>query len=436
MEQKRFIGNDMPRLYERVRREFGPDAIIVRTRSLLREGAEPLIELIASPPPPEPELDLDLQWKMVDGALGRLQIARPRVTVGDLEDIAEREAAMRAPLPAAAAPVPAWDDAAFRGEPLVPDDYVSGPSYEAEPAPPAAPAPVIDPFTSLAGIPDVEAAPPAWTARPRPVLPRRGAAPPPIIDFAPVDDVDPLVEALCAAGITPAAAERVSRQAPAGVSAARALVATLASFDVRYPAELETAIVTMQGPPGAGRTTALLRMALDCADAGREAVLVSADTTRAAAREQLHAYAGATGLPVFDATAPEEIAALLTRVHRGACLFVDVPAGPFTAPRVPRVRQYAYVALPAHWQFAPLERELRPYTLASFAGCVFTAVDLATDLSPAVSLAIETGMGVAFLSSGRDISTGIEPADPVRLASGILPVTSGDTTDGRLVATA
>lgn len=435
MEQKRFIGNDMPRLYERVRREFGPDAVIVRTRSLLREGAEPLIELIAAPAPPEPELDLDLQWKMVDGALGRLQIARPRVTIGDLEDIAEREAGMRAPLPPPAPDEPAWDRAAFEDDDLAPLDFTPEPAFEA-PAP--AEAPHDDPFADLADVPDVEPAPPAWSARPRPVLRPRETAPSPVIDFATTAHVpvDPLVDALREAGISADAADRVRRDAPAGARAAQALAAALAACDVRYPAELETAVVTMQGAPGAGRTTALLRMALDCADAGREAVLVSADTTRAAAREQLHAYAAATGLPIFDAADPGDIAAIITRVHRGACLFVDVPAGPFAAPRVPAARQYAYVALPAHWQYAPLERELRPYTLASFAGCVFTSVDLATDLSPVVSLAIETGMGVAFLSSGRDISTGIETADPVRIASGILPVTSGDTTDGRLVATA
>ncbi|MGE5594403.1 MAG: hypothetical protein ACM3S1_00040, partial [Hyphomicrobiales bacterium] len=107
METKRFIGNDMRRLYERVRDEFGPDAIIVRTRSLLREGAEPLIELVAAPPPAEPELALDLQWKMVDGALGRLQIARPQATIGDLEDLAAREARPVAEL--AAPSGPGWE---------------------------------------------------------------------------------------------------------------------------------------------------------------------------------------------------------------------------------------------------------------------------------------------------------------------------------------
>ncbi|MGH2633764.1 MAG: hypothetical protein ACRDG3_10180, partial [Tepidiformaceae bacterium] len=92
METKRFIGNDMPRIYARVRSDFGPDAVIVETRSLLREGAEPLIEVIAAPPEYEEPLPLDLQRSLVEGALGRVERPRRPVTVGDLEDIVQREA--------------------------------------------------------------------------------------------------------------------------------------------------------------------------------------------------------------------------------------------------------------------------------------------------------------------------------------------------------
>ncbi len=91
METKRFIGNDMPRIYARVKREFGPDAVIVRTRSLLREGAEPLIEVLAAPPEAEAELSFELQKAMIDGALAHVQGTAGGVTVGELEDLVSRE---------------------------------------------------------------------------------------------------------------------------------------------------------------------------------------------------------------------------------------------------------------------------------------------------------------------------------------------------------
>jgi flagellar biosynthesis GTPase FlhF len=87
--EKRFIGNDMSKLYERVRRELGNDAIIVRTRTLTRDGADPLIELVAGPPPENPDdrLDLDLQRRLIEKTGARIGIepARRRFTVEDLE---------------------------------------------------------------------------------------------------------------------------------------------------------------------------------------------------------------------------------------------------------------------------------------------------------------------------------------------------------------
>ncbi|MCC7365614.1 MAG: hypothetical protein IT303_14710 [Dehalococcoidia bacterium] len=440
METKRFIGNDMTRLYDRVKKEFGPDAIIVRTRSLLREGADPLIEVIAAPPAAAPELALDLQWKMVDGALGRLQIARPRATIGDLEDLAVREgpAPVRAQLaePIDAQPAPEW----FGG-------YVDQDDDEPPRAPQREPE-VTEPrrhvrFGDLDTIPEVEAPSPTWASRPRPHMPpRRTAAEhrgePGVVEMPArrARAATGLAGTLTAAGLSERAARVVADAAGANAEPEAALAAYLGSLDVRYPDGDHAALVTIQGPEGAGRTLALMRMALDCADAGREAVLIAADTTRAAAREQVHAYAEATALPVADAMEPSQLAGRLARAKRGACLFADVPAGPYTAPQTAGEHHYAYLALPAHWQEGALRRALATFDLERFSGVILTYADLSTDLSPALSVAIEAGMGVAFLCSSRDISTGIESVDPPVLASGILRGVTGVTTDGLVVASA
>ena len=94
METKRFIGNDMARIFARVRRELGPDAVIVQTRSLLRDGADPLIEVLAAPTAGgEDALTLALQRALVQGSLEHVEApaASRGLTIGDLEDIATRE---------------------------------------------------------------------------------------------------------------------------------------------------------------------------------------------------------------------------------------------------------------------------------------------------------------------------------------------------------
>lgn len=428
METKRFIGNDMTRIYDRIRREFGQDAVIVRTRSLLRDGADPLIEVLAAAPEAEPELALDMQWTMTDGALGRLQIARPRATIGDLEDIVAREAEpvtrQRLPSPEPAGEAQAgWMDgfSSHTGpRPLHEDDlYEAAPEpirhWHPEQPPAEAPAP-----------PPVE-----WGRRPS--NPGRRGEPSPVVRLPNSATVASRLEE---AGFSRTAAFAVERACPDERDPARALADTLSRLEVEYPDEERRAIIVMQGPEGAGRTTALMRMALDCADAGRETWLVAADSSRAAAREQMHAYADAAGMRVIDASSMDAIAAIAARARPGVCVFADIPAGPAHLPAPAGVAVHSYLAIPAHWQRGAIEQLAGSFETEAFSGAVLTFTDLAPDLSPALSLAIEAGLGLAFLSSGRDVGAGIVAADPRSLASGIFPVTSGETTDGRLVATA
>jgi flagellar biosynthesis GTPase FlhF len=74
LETKRYIGNDMTRIFVRVRRELGPDAVIVQTRSLMRDGADPLIEVLATASTGgEDALTLALQRVLVQGSLEHAQ---------------------------------------------------------------------------------------------------------------------------------------------------------------------------------------------------------------------------------------------------------------------------------------------------------------------------------------------------------------------------
>lgn len=479
METKRFIGNDMPRIYARIRNAFGPDAVIMETRSLLREGAEPLIEVIAAPPDYEQPLPLDLQRSLIDGALGRVQSPPRAVTVGDLEDIAQREASEERDLAerreryiAALEAVeeqpnaPAWLQGFVANAPARPETPTAASDssaglrevgVEADSA--ASTATGALPFRSL---PDLPAEPPPsddWARRPRPsIVSRRPPTEPPPGNASSAAAASPsrqrrmpsggrrpgsiaesLADELRDAGLSEAAAALVA-EAGYGGPAVDCLTRLLGSRPVAYPDDTRTAVLSIQGAAGSGRTTALMRMALDCADSGREAILVAADGSHVAGREQVHAYGEAIGLPVVDVFDLQQMRSAALKAPRGACLFVDVPAGPWQEPSVPGIGQSAYLAIPAHWHASALSAALtslleRPVP-GQFAGAILTFADISTELSPALSFVVTSLLGVAFLSSGRDVSAGIGLADPGVLASGVFTTRSRESTDGRLVATA
>lgn len=455
METKRFIGNDMARIFTRVRRELGPEAVIVQTESLLREGADPLIEVLASASVGgDDTLTLALQKVLVQGSLEHVEVGPSSrgLTIGDLEDIASREsqeqdainefdlAYTQRPGPDNQ---PAWLEGFVSTEGANLPPRLSALLYD-DPAEALEPAAALQPFQAplTAPPPPIE-----WAPRPRIVTEHESQphSPEPIRQprapaaslprrFTPVEPG--VAGSLIAAGFSPAAASLIVEAAPVETDPRGALETALAAARIDYPVENRTAIITIQGAPGSGRTTALMRMALDCADSGREAVLVAADSSHIGGRAQVHAYGEAIGLPVFDAFAAKDLVAAVTRAPRGACVFVDVPAGRWTPPPIPGVAHFAYVAVPAHWQAAALEAELAEFEPAHCAGAILTATDIATSLTPALSLLVESQLGVAFLSSGRDVGTGIALADPFMLASGVFTTTTRETTNGRLAVTA
>ncbi|MGB4862423.1 MAG: hypothetical protein WBO97_08185 [Tepidiformaceae bacterium] len=447
METKRYIGNDMARIFVRVRRELGPDAVIVQTRSLMRDGADPLIEVLAAASAGgEDALTLALQKVLVQGSLERVETAPGSrgMTIGDLEDIAVRERhdeevahefdlaiAEQAP-----PPEPDWFEGFVSTEGAGLPPRLTELMYEDEPA-----AFEITANRRMSSFQAPEGAPPPpvqWAPRPRIVTGSPDPALPPQHQpprrFAPVEPG--VAGSLVAAGFSPAAANLIVDASHGETSPVDALGGALAAARIEYPVENRTAIITIQGAPGSGRTTALIRMALDCADSGRETVLVAADSSHAGGRAQVHAYGEAIGLAVFDAFAPRDLVSAVTRAPKGACVFVDVPAGRWSPPPMPGVAHFAYLAMPAHWQPSALEAELAEFDPAVCSGAILTGTDIATSLTPALSLLVESQLGVAFLSSGRDVGTGIGIADPFTLASGVFTTPTRETTNGRLAVTA
>lgn len=439
METKRFIGSDLARIFARVRRDLGPDAVIIRTRSLLREGAEPLIEIVAAPGAAHEEVSLELQTALIEGALARLE-RTPVQTVGDLEDIAAREtldAGLPVPDPPPASP--AWLQGFIADAPTGP---AGSPDASDEPSGAMEAGRTVR-FAPLPHPDEAPTPPQEWVRPPRPTIAtqepgQRESPVPPVVEigrrFRPADPgIGP---SLVAAGLSDVAADLIARSPHGTLEPHEALARYLGDSIARYPDEAHTALITIEGPAGTGRTTALMRMALDCADSGRDAILLAADGAHVGAREQVHAYGEAIGLEVIDAYQPAEIARALSRAKRGTCLFGDVPAGAWSMRLPDPARHFRYLALPSHWQREAVERALAGMEIEHAAGCVLTFTDITTDLTPVLSFAVEAGLGIAFLSSGRDVATGIGVADALTLASGMFTIRTGETTNGRLVATA
>jgi flagellar biosynthesis protein FlhF len=245
-------------------------------------------------------------------------------------------------------------------------------------------------------------------------------------------NIEALIARLCATGLHRDFAERIAQGVPRlqrrnGSLAAleKSVAAELASFaageEAYAPVEL------FVGPPGAGKTTTIAKIAAqERARRGQKLNLLAADGFRVGAVEQLRIYADIIGSSFAVARTPAEIErSILTT--RGTVL-VDTAGRSVRDPRaqevvamlsgLPGVR--THLVMPAAASVRDLRNVLDAYGEKGPNRVVLTRVDEADSVSPLMHVLRERGLKVSYLGTGQRVPEDLERATPARLAAHVL----------------
>lgn len=206
-------------------------------------------------------------------------------------------------------------------------------------------------------------------------------------------------------------------------------------------------VVALVGPTGVGKTTTIAKLAADFRlRQGAKLGLVTIDTYRIAAVEQLRTYAQIIDLPMQVVTGPGDMRRALDELQGLDLVLVD------TAGRSPRddvqLRDLqrlltecpidqVHLVLSLTAGTRHLQETARTFAAAQATALILTKLDEAAGLGPALSLARTVGLPVSYLTTGQDVPDDIEPADPSRLARLILgrePVRNASAQRDALVA--
>jgi flagellar biosynthesis protein FlhF len=195
------------------------------------------------------------------------------------------------------------------------------------------------------------------------------------------------------------------------------------------------------GPPGSGKTTTLVKLAVNYGLASRRPVLLlSMDTYRVAAAEQLRSYAAILGVG-FQVT--ETLAALAQTIeeNRGKDLIlIDTPGLGFadmdTAGDLARFLSTrgdidTQLVLPASMKPADLGRVVDSYECFRPQRLLFTKLDETGTFGPVFGEAARTGKPLSFFATGQRIPEDLEEARSGRLLELVL---SGEGARGRTAA--
>lgn len=209
-------------------------------------------------------------------------------------------------------------------------------------------------------------------------------------------------------------------------SAVRVELERLVSVDATLdtPAE-EARVVVLVGPPGSGKTTTLVKLAVRYGLASARRVhLISADTRRVGAAEQLRTFAAIIGAS-FDAVENPHALEQSIDAHRQKGLILVDTQG-YGARDMDDAAEWArffahqpgievHVVAPASMRSADLSRVLDRFEIFSPAKLIFTRLDETQSSGAIISESVRTGKPVSFLASGQEVPEDLEPATAGRL---------------------
>ena len=181
------------------------------------------------------------------------------------------------------------------------------------------------------------------------------------------------------------------------------------------------------GPPGAGKTLTVARLATRLVMAGGTPMVITADGKRAGATEQLAAFTRLLGISLIVACHPVTLGRALTRRPPAAPVLIDTPGcDPFDPAQVDELTALAaaiagamVLVLPAGLDPAEAADLARAYAAAGARLLVATRLDLARRLG-GVLAAASAGLALTEAGIGPGAADGLLPITPEWLAARLL----------------
>ena len=246
-------------------------------------------------------------------------------------------------------------------------------------------------------------------------------------------DIPPLL----ASELLRGARARLGPESEADSAAARSALAEELCSRLRFEPELaggrKPAVAVFVGPPGAGKTSMLVKVAMQEGVARRRSTaIVSTDGFRVAASEQLRTYAAILGLPYVHADTPAALRQAAAENAVRELVLIDTPG--FSRSEQDWAEQWArmleaapgrevLLVLPAAWRTRDLLELVRRSAVFRPSALVFTRLDETEAFGGWAAAALDSGLPVRWFGTGQRIPEDIEPASAnrIRQALGAVP---------------
>jgi flagellar biosynthesis protein FlhF len=426
MHIKRFVAKDMRDAIREIRRGLGPDAVILSNRT-----TDSGVEVIAA-------VDYD------DSLLDMTEDGIPTTVVADAAAPGTQTRSFVPPAtqsPQFSVPAPDVPDA----------PAVAEPAPAPTPEPPSAPASDTPSWNKVFAYQELADMAPAAPPAPTPEMPEPDSEDSLRQEVAEMrrlletqlaslawNDLNRqspvtarVVRELSRLGVDAALTREIAQEMPALSNAREAWRVPLQLLAEKIPL-LDSDLaatggrVAVVGPTGVGKTTSIAKIAARFVlrHGVQSLGLVSTDTYRIGAREQLLTFARILGAPMHVAENARELRSALDTLGAKKLVLIDTAgmsqrdvrlANQFATLQVDGYEIDTYLALSAAAHRDTLAEAMGVFAAAAPKALILTKLDEASVLGPALSVAIRAQLPIAYLSDGQRVPEDFHPAANKRL---------------------
>ncbi len=189
-------------------------------------------------------------------------------------------------------------------------------------------------------------------------------------------------------------------------------------------------IVALVGPTGVGKTTTIAKLAANfrLRDNIRMG-LITVDTYRIAAVEQLRTYADIIDLPMKVVTSTREMKQAVDELSQMDLILIDTAGrSPQDDLRIQELKNHLseivvdeiHLVLSATTGYRNLKKTVEKFSAVQPTSIIFTKLDEAPGLGSMVNVCGKLGQSLSYLTTGQNVPNDIEPAERTRSAKLVL----------------
>lgn len=186
-------------------------------------------------------------------------------------------------------------------------------------------------------------------------------------------------------------------------------------------------VYSLVGATGVGKTTTIAKLAARYAQIhGADKVgLISTDSFRIGALEQLATYAKILGCPLKQAKNTEELSEAIYQMRNKKLVLIDTAGMSQRDIKLTerlnhlltksRVRIKNYLVLSATSQMSVLQESVQHFRSVPLSGCIFTKIDESLSLGELMSVAIHNRLPIGYLTNGQRVPEDIRVANSEKI---------------------